>query len=199
MLFADLKGSMELLADRDPEEARKLLDPVLERMMEAVHHYEGTVNQFLGDGFMALFGAPIAHEDDARRAVLAALGIQRHLRDRRTASADVLGDVTLLMGLNTGFVVVGTIGDNLRMDYTAVGTRYYLTNREQAKRELAAKGFVRTLVDVYVKNADWKREPNGRIDVDSLKKLATFMLDKLSWLEKPVNVDELVDQIYLPR
>src|SRR5262249_37398300 len=62
VLFADLKGSMELLADRDPEEARKLLDPVLEKMMEAVHHYEGTVNQVMGDGIMALFGAPLAHE-----------------------------------------------------------------------------------------------------------------------------------------
>jgi Double zinc ribbon/Adenylate and Guanylate cyclase catalytic domain len=63
VLFADLKGSMELLADRDPEEVRKLLDPVLEHMMEAVHRYEGTVNQVMGDGIMALFGAPVAHED----------------------------------------------------------------------------------------------------------------------------------------
>ena len=73
VLFADLKGSMELLADRDPEEARKLLDPVLERMMEAVHYYEGTVNQVMGDGIMALFGAPVAHEDHAVRACYAAL------------------------------------------------------------------------------------------------------------------------------
>ena len=72
VLFADLKGSMELLADRDPEEARKLLDPVLERMMEAVHRYEGTVNQVMGDGIMALFGAPLAHEDHAVRACYAA-------------------------------------------------------------------------------------------------------------------------------
>src|SRR5215813_8718791 len=76
VLFADLKGSMELLADRDPEEARKLLDPVLERMMEAVHHYEGTVNQVMGDGIMALFGAPLAHEDHAVRACYAALRMQ---------------------------------------------------------------------------------------------------------------------------
>ncbi len=68
VLFADLKGSMELLADRDPEEARKILDPVLEHMMEAVHRYEGTVNQVMGDGIMALFGAPVAHEDHAVRA-----------------------------------------------------------------------------------------------------------------------------------
>jgi Adenylate and Guanylate cyclase catalytic domain len=66
ILFADLKGSLELLADRDPEEARQILDPVLEGMMEAVHRYEGTVNQVMGDGIMALFGAPLAHEDAAR-------------------------------------------------------------------------------------------------------------------------------------
>src|SRR5919202_1289541 len=76
VLFADLKGSMELLADRDPEEARRILDPVLERMMDAVHHYEGTVNQVMGDGIMALFGAPIAHEDHAVRACYAALRMQ---------------------------------------------------------------------------------------------------------------------------
>ncbi len=76
VLFADLKGSMELLADRDPEEARKLLDPVLEHMMEAVHRYEGTVNQVMGDGIMALFGAPLAHEDHAVRGCYAALRMQ---------------------------------------------------------------------------------------------------------------------------
>ena len=73
VLFADLKGSMELLADRDPEEARRLLDAVLERMMEAVWRYEGTVNQVMGDGIMALFGAPLAHEDHTVRACYAAL------------------------------------------------------------------------------------------------------------------------------
>src|SRR6516164_8783395 len=77
VLFADLRGSLELLADRDPEEARKLLDPVVERMMDAVHRYEGTVNQVMGDGIMALFGAPVAHEDHAVRACYAALDLQR--------------------------------------------------------------------------------------------------------------------------
>jgi class 3 adenylate cyclase len=79
VLFADLKGSMELLADRDPEQARQLLDPVLERMMAAVHRYEGTVNQVMGDGIMALFGAPIAHEDRAVRAYYSALAMQATL------------------------------------------------------------------------------------------------------------------------
>jgi len=80
VLFADLKGSMELLADRDPEEARKILDPVLEHMMEAVHRYEGTVNQVMGDGIMALFGAPLAHEDHAVRACYAALRMQEAVK-----------------------------------------------------------------------------------------------------------------------
>ena len=80
VLFADLKGSMELLADRDPEHARKLVDPVLSLMMDAVHHYEGTVNQVMGDGIMALFGAPVAHEDHAVRACYAALRMQEAVR-----------------------------------------------------------------------------------------------------------------------
>ena len=80
VLFADLKGSMELLADRDPEDARKLLDPVVEHMMEAVHRYEGTVNQVMGDGIMALFGAPLAHEDHAVRACYAALRMQESVK-----------------------------------------------------------------------------------------------------------------------
>jgi len=83
-------------------------------------------------------------------------------------------------------------------DYVAV-TKYYLANTEQAKRDLHKAGFVRTPVDIYVKNADWKRDPDARVNVDSLKKLATFMHDKLQWLEKPVNVDQMVDQGYLPK
>jgi class 3 adenylate cyclase len=80
VLFADMKGSMELLADRDPEEARKFLDPILEHMMEAVHRYEGTVNQVMGDGIMALFGAPLAHEDHAVRECYAALRMQESVK-----------------------------------------------------------------------------------------------------------------------
>jgi len=83
-------------------------------------------------------------------------------------------------------------------DYVAV-TKYYLANTEQAKRDIHKAGFVRTPVDIYVKNADWKRDPNARVDVESLKKLSTFMLDKLQWLEKPVRVEEMVDQSFLPR
>src|SRR5207237_4468715 len=127
VLFADLKGSMELLADRDPEEARKILDPVLERMMDAVHRYEGTVNQVMGDGVMALFGAPLAHEDHAVRACYAALRMQDAVRRyseelRRTQGVEV----QILVGLNSGDVVVRSIGSDLRMDYTAVGQTTHL-------------------------------------------------------------------------
>ena len=83
-------------------------------------------------------------------------------------------------------------------DYVAM-TKWYLANKDQGKRDLAKAGFVRTPVEIYVKNADWKRDPNARPDVDSLKKLSTFMLEKLQWLEKPVNVDEMVDLSYLPK
>ena len=131
MLFADLKGSMELLADRDPEEARKLLDPVLERMMEAVHRYEGTVNQVMGDGIMALFGAPLAHEDHAVRACYAALRMQetREAVRRRASGAREGIPIQIRVGLNSGEVVVRSIGSDLHMDYTAVGQTTHLAAR----------------------------------------------------------------------
>ena len=107
VLFADLKGSMELLADRDPEEARKLLDPVLERMMESVHRYEGTVNQVMGDGIMALFGAPVAHEDHAVRACYAALRMQELVKSYADQAFRAHGiTVRIRVGLNSGEVVV---------------------------------------------------------------------------------------------
>lgn len=145
VLFADLKGSMELIADRDPEEARKLLDPVLERMMEAVHHYEGTVNQVMGDGIMALFGAPLAHEDHAVRACYAALRMQESIRRytdevRRTHGVEV----RIRVGLNSGEVVVRTIGSDLRMDYTAVGQTTHLAARME---QLATPGTIRLSAD----------------------------------------------------
>ena len=103
VLFADLKGSMELLAERDPEEARKILDPVLERMMEAVHRYEGTVNQVMGDRIMALFGAPIAQEDHAIRACYAALRMQESVKKYAEEVRGSLGAaVRIRVGLNSG-------------------------------------------------------------------------------------------------
>src|SRR5262245_58132332 len=130
VLFADMKGSMELLADRDPEEARKLLDPVIEHMMEAVHRYEGTVSNLMGDGIMALFGAPLAHEDHAVRACYAALRMQESVNRyadgvRRTEGVPI----QIRVGLNSGEVVVGAIGNDLKMDYTAVGQTVHLAAR----------------------------------------------------------------------
>ena len=140
VLFADLKGSMELLAERDPEEARQLLDPVLEHMMAAVHRYEGTVNQVMGDGIMALFGAPLAHEDHAVRACYAALAMQEALHRyaeevRRTQGLLV----QMRVGLNSGEVVVRAIGNDLHMDYSAVGQTTHLAARME---QLAAPGSI---------------------------------------------------------
>ena len=130
VLFADLKGSMELLADRDPEEARKVLDPVLERMMEAIHHYEGTVNQVLGDGIMALFGAPLAHEDHAVRACYAALRMQESVKRYAEEVQRTEGiPIQIRVGINSGEVVVRSIGSDLHMDYTAVGQTTHLAAR----------------------------------------------------------------------
>src|SRR5213080_5001933 len=144
VLFADLKGSMELLADRDPEEARKILDPVLERMMEAVHRYEGMVNQVMGDGIMALFGAPLAHEDHAVRACYAALRMQQTVRE--AAGARHGQPVEIRIGLNSGDVVVRSIGSDLRMDYTAVGETTHLAARmEQMARPGSILVTARTL------------------------------------------------------
>jgi class 3 adenylate cyclase/tetratricopeptide (TPR) repeat protein len=145
VLFADTKASMELLVDRDPEEARHLLDPVLAHMMEAVHRYEGTVNQLAGDGIMALFGAPLAHEDHAARACYAALDMQAAIRRyaekvRRTHGVEV----QIRVGLSSGEVVVRSIRSDLRMDYTAVGQTAHLAARME---QLATPGTVRLTVD----------------------------------------------------
>src|SRR5262249_28306042 len=136
--FADLKGSLELLAERDPEEARQLLDPVLERMMEAVHRYEGTVNQVLGDGIMALFGAPIALEDHAVRACYAALSMQAAVKQYAEEVRRAHGlAVQIRVGLNSGEVVVRAIGNDLHMDYSAIGQTTHLAARME---QLATPG-----------------------------------------------------------
>jgi class 3 adenylate cyclase/tetratricopeptide (TPR) repeat protein len=177
VLFADLKGSMELLADRDPEEARAILDPVLQRMMEAVHHYEGTVNQVMGDGIMALFGAPLAHEDHAVRACYAALRMQETIRryvetTRRTHGVEV----QIRVGLNSGEVVVGAVGSDLRMDYTAVGQTTHLAARME---QLAPPGTVRLA-------ADTARLAEGYVEVKALGPIP------VKGLEQPVEVFELI-------
>ena len=109
------------------------MDGAFARIMEAVHRYEGTVNQFTGDGVMALFGAPIAHEDHAVRAVAAALSVQKAIREYAETLRQSQGlDFALRIGINTGPVVVGRIGDDLRMDYTAQGETVNLAARLQS-------------------------------------------------------------------
>lgn len=132
VLFCDLVGSTALADRLGPETMHLLLNRFFELALGEIHRFEGTINQFLGDGFMALFGAPIAHEDHARRAVFAALGLQKQIREQHAILAqrhDV--EVTVRMGINTGWVVVGGIGDHLRMDYTAVGDTTNLAARLQ--------------------------------------------------------------------
>ena len=177
VLFADTKASMELLADRDPEDARKLLDRVLEHMMDAVHRYEGTVNQVAGDGIMALFGAPLAHEDHAVRACYAALDMQAAIRRyaekvRRTHGVEV----QIRVGLSSGEVVVGTIRSDLRMDYSAQGKTAHLAARME---QLATPGTIRLTVDTL-------RLAEGYFEVKSLG------LVPVKGLEQPIDIYELI-------
>jgi class 3 adenylate cyclase/tetratricopeptide (TPR) repeat protein len=153
VLFADMKGSMELLADRDPEEARKLLDPVIDHMMEAVHRYEGTVNHILGDGIMALFGAPLAHEDHAVRACYAALRMQESVKRYASEIQRTQGiPIHIRVGLNSGEVVVGSIRNDLHMDYTAIGQTAHLAGRME---QMAMPGSVLMTADVLCLAEDY--------------------------------------------
>ncbi|HET6369432.1 MAG TPA: AAA family ATPase [Pseudomonadales bacterium] len=145
VLFADMQGSMELLADRDPEEAGRILDQVLEQMMEAVHRYEGTVNQVMGDGIMALFGAPLAHEDHAVRAAYAALRMQERIGafgDRMQRAAGV--PLQIRVGINSGEVMVRAIENDLSMSYTAVGPTVHLAARME---QMAKPGSILATAD----------------------------------------------------
>ena len=140
VMFADIKGSTALIEGLDPEEARQRLDPVLHLMMEAVHRYEGTVNHLLGDGIMALFGAPVAHEDHALRACYAALAMQAALRRYGDEVRRAQGlTVQIRVGLNSGEVVVRAIGNDLSMDYSAIGQTTHLASRME---QLAPPGSI---------------------------------------------------------
>src|SRR6058998_2059773 len=177
VLFADLKGSTELIEGLDPEEARQLLDPALHVMMDAVHRYEGTVNQVLGDGIMALFGAPVAHEDHAVRACYAALAMQAAMRRyaeevRRSHGLELQARV----GLNSGEVVVRAIGNDLHMDYSAVGQTTHLAARME---QLATPGSIRL-------TAATLRLAEGLVQVNALGQFP------VKGLTEPVEVFELV-------
>ena len=159
VLFADIKDSTELIRGLDPEAAQQLLDPALHRMMDAVHRYEGTVNQVLGDGIMALFGAPIAHEDHAVRACYAALAMQATMRPYTDEVRRSRGlELHIRVGLHSGEVVVRAIGNDLHMDYSAVGETTHLAARME---QLATPGSIRI-------TAETLRLAEGFIQVQSL-------------------------------
>ncbi len=145
VLFADIKGSLELIEGGDPEVASAILDAAIGAMMEAVHRYEGTVNKVLGDGIMALFGAPLAQEDHALRAAYAALALQRAIRDRADELRREHGvEVQARVGLNSGDVVVRAINNDLSMDYDAIGPTVHLASRME---QLATPGTTRLTAD----------------------------------------------------
>jgi class 3 adenylate cyclase/tetratricopeptide (TPR) repeat protein len=184
VLFADLKDSTELIRGLDPEAAQQLLDPALHHMMDAVHHFEGTVNQVLGDGIMALFGAPIAHEDHALRACYAALAMQAAMRAyteevRRTQGLEL----RLRVGLNSGEVVVRAIGNDLYMDYSAVGETTHLAARME---QLATPGSSRLAAATL-------RLVEGLVQVTALGPVP------VKGLEEPVEVFELTGASSLRR
>src|SRR5262245_7984955 len=175
---------MELLADRDPEEAKQLLDPVLERMMDAVHRYEGTVNQVMGDGIMALFGAPVAHEDHAVRACYTALAMQDALRRYSAELRRRHGvEVQIRVGLHSGEVVVRAIGNDLHMDYSAIGQTTHLAARME---QLATPGSIRL-------TAETLRLAEGLVQVTALGPVP------VKGLAEPVEVFALVGASALRR
>ena len=178
VLFADMKSSLELLAGRDPEEARKLLDSAIKHMMEAVHRYEGTVNHVLGDGIMALFGAPIAHEDHAVRAGYAALKMQEAIAAYAGQFQQQYGaSLQIRVGLNAGEVVVRGIGNDLSMDYTAIGQTTHLAARME---QLASPGTI-------LVTAAFARLAEGYLHFNSFGPLP------IKGLSDPIVVLELVD------
>jgi class 3 adenylate cyclase len=177
VLFADLKGSTELIGDLDPEAAQTLLDPALQHMMDAVHRFEGTVNQVLGDGIMALFGAPVAHEDHAVRACYASLAMQAAMRRYAEEVRRSHGlEMQMRVGLNSGEVVVRAIGNDLHMDYSAVGPTTHLAARME---QLAPPGSIRLTVATL-------RLVEGLVQVNALGRFP------VRGLPEPVEVFELV-------
>jgi class 3 adenylate cyclase len=177
VLFADLKDSTELIRGLDPEAAQQLLDPAIHHMIDAVHRFEGTVNQVLGDGIMALFGAPIAHEDHALRACYAALAMQAAMRAMTEEVRRTRGlELRMRVGLNSGEVVVRAIGNDLHMDYSAVGETTHLAARME---QLATPGSSRL-------TASTLRLVEGLVQITALGPVP------VKGLAEPVEVFELV-------
>jgi class 3 adenylate cyclase/tetratricopeptide (TPR) repeat protein len=138
VLFADVKGFTSISERLDPEEVNDLISECMVFLTEEIHRYEGTIAQFLGDGVMALFGAPIAHEDAPQRALYASLGMRDRLREYSRKLKQRGIEFNMRIGLNTGLVVVGKIGDDLTMEYTAMGDTVNLASRMESTAEPGA-------------------------------------------------------------
>src|SRR3989441_10367433 len=164
VMFTDVSGFTAMSEHLDPEDVHSIMDRAFEVILAAVHNYEGTINQFLGDGVMALFGAPIAHEDHANRALSAALAIERNLQPLRDEIRRRYGrDFLMRIGINTGPVVVGAIGRDLRMDYTAVGDT---TNLAARLLNVAAPGqIVVSRYTQHMRDGFYTFEDLGEFDV----------------------------------
>jgi len=147
VLFADVANFTNISEKVDPEDVHRLMDGCFRILLNIIHSFEGTINQFTGDGVMALFGAPVAHEDDVQRACQACLEIQKSMARYSESVKKRYGtDFKIRMGLNSGPVVVGSIGDDLRMDYTAVGDT---TNLAARMESLAKSGTILVSRNVY--------------------------------------------------
>jgi class 3 adenylate cyclase/pimeloyl-ACP methyl ester carboxylesterase len=177
VLFADIKGSLAIIEGADPEEASRILDGAIRVMMDAVHRYEGTVNRVMGDGVMALFGAPIAHEDHAVRACYAALAIQRAMQAHAAETRQTLGvEVSVRVGLHSGEVVVRAIGNDLSVDYDAIGPTVHLASRME---QLASPGAIRL-------TASTAKLAEGFIELQALGKVP------IKGLSQPVEAFDLL-------
>ena len=170
VLFADIANYTAIAEKLDPEEVHQIMDGCFKVLMDEIHKYEGTINQFTGDGVMALFGAPVAHEDHAQRACYAALSIQRAIRDYgERIRKDIEVDFNMRMGLNSGPVIVGSIGDDLRMDYTAIGDT---TNLAARLESLAKPGNIVVSRNSYRLIRDFfKLESLGKVEIKGKKEL----------------------------
>lgn len=169
VLFADVAKYTEMAEKLDPEEVHEIMDGCFNILLHEIHAYEGTINQFTGDGIMAIFGAPIAHEDHAQRACWSALAIQKALDNYNKKLSKELGiDFKMRIGINSGPVVVGSIGDDLRMDYTAIGDT---TNLAARMEDIAPQGCIFVSKNTYMMAKNFfEFTPLGKVEVKGKEK-----------------------------
>jgi class 3 adenylate cyclase len=191
VFFADVANYTAISEKLDPEEVHQIMDGCFKILMDEIHKYEGTINQFTGDGVMALFGAPVAHEDHAQSACHAALAIQKALGKYAEGLRDDHGiDFKMRIGLNSGNVVVGSIGDDLRMDYTAIGDTTNLASRMEG---MAKPGQSMVSQNTYILTRDFfEFKPLGKVEVKGKKEaLESYELIKPSEVETRIEAAAL--------